>query len=370
MTDVDVIIVGGGIAGASLGAELAPSRSVLLLEMEDHPGYHATGRSVAFWEESYGGPSVQPLTTASGPLMQSPDPEFSDRSFLSPRGAIHIGTQDSATLRDAMLRDFGDTLAFRPMDAPALKAAIPGLRSQWTLGLAEPSCADIDAAALHQAYLRLLRRNGGGILTNSPLLSAHTVQDGWIVKAAGQDLSCRTLVNAAGAWADQVATICGIPPLGITPYQRTVVQLRTRSGPPDDMPVIMDLAGQFYFKPEGPGRLWLSPHDETLSDPCDAAPDELAVAEAIDRFEQVVDWKVEAVERKWAGLRSFSPDRLPVYGWDAGCDRFFWCAGQGGFGIQTAPAAAKMAAALLTGQPPEESVANVDPSPFAPSRFR
>ena len=157
--------------------------------------------------------------------------------------------------------------------------------------------------------------------------------------------------------------------LGITPYQRTVVQLRTVPGPPDAMPVVMDLAGRFYFKPEGAGRVWLSPHDETPADPCDAAPEELAVAEAIDRFEQVVDWKIEAVERKWAGLRSFAPDRLPIYGWDVACDRFFWSAGQGGFGMQTAPAAAKMAAALLTGDTPHMSVAHIDARSFSPARF-
>ncbi len=370
MTHVDIIVVGAGIAGASLGAELAASRSVLLLEMEEQPGYHATGRSVAFWEESYGGPAVKPLTTASGPLMRAPDPALSDRPFLSPRGALHIGTGEMAELRDAMLREFGDTsLLLKPLSAADLQAAIPGLRDGWTLGLAEPSCADIDAAAMHQAYLRLLRRRGGDVLTDVRLRSARAAAGGWTVEAGGRSLSCSVLVNAAGAWADEVAMLCGVRPLGIRPYQRTVVQLRTRPGPPVDLPVIMDLAGSFYFKPDGSGHVWLSPHDETPADPGDAAPEELAVAEAIDRFEQVVDWRIEAVERKWAGLRSFAPDRLPVYGRDAGNDRFFWCAGQGGFGIQTAPAGAKLAAALLTGEPSEESVAGIDAAPFSPARF-
>ena len=173
------------------------------------------------------------------------------------------------------------------------------------------------------------------------------------------------LVNAAGAWADEVAALAEVPPLVITPYRRTVVQLRTAPAPPAELPLVLDLGGQFYFKPEA-GKLWLSPHDEAPSPPCDAAPEELAVAEAIDRFEGVVDWQIERVEHKWAGLRSFAPDRLPVYGFDPGHPRFFWCVGQGGFGIQTAPAAADLAARLLLGEAP----GTVDPAPFLPGRFR
>ena len=171
------------------------------------------------------------------------------------------------------------------------------------------------------------------------------------------------------SWADPVARLCGAAPLGIQPYRRTVAQLRTDPPAPAGLPHVADIAGRFYFKPEAGGRLWLSPSDETPTDPCDAAPEELDVAIAIDRLEGVVDWQVRSVERKWAGLRTFAPDRLPVYGFDPAVPGFFWCAGQGGFGIQTAPAAARLAAAVLLGTNPHPSVSDIDPSAYAPTRL-
>lgn len=370
MKTADFVIVGAGMAGASLGAELAAHGSVILIEMEAQPGYHATGRSVAFWEESYGGPMVQPLTTASGPMMWTPEPDLSETPFLAARGAIHVGPAESAAVRDAMIADFsGSGVGLQRLDAAELRARIPGLRDDWTVGLAEPSCADIDAAAMHQAYLRLLKRRGGRVLTDTRLISGQREGRGWHVETSDGPIACGTLVNAAGAWVDEVAAACSVGPIGITPFRRTVVQLRTNPAAPSDLPVIMDLDGLFYFKPEGGGRIWLSPHDEEPSEPCDAAPEELAVAEAIDRFEKVVDWKIEAVERKWAGLRSFSPDRLPVYGFDPFAPGFFWFAGQGGFGIQTAPAAAKLGLALTTGLERDAAVAEIDAEVYAPDRF-
>ncbi len=353
----EVLIVGAGIAGASLGAALAAHGPVTLIEMEAQPGYHATGRSVAFWTESYGGPGVQPLTSASGPMLAA-------AGVLHRRGAVHIGRAADMGMRDALLADFAGSVALAPVDPRAL---VPGLRPEWNIGVAEPSCADIDAAALHAACLAAIRRAGGRIATATRLLSAEKAGQGWRVETTAGRLSADILVNAAGAWADEVAVQCGVAPLGIRPYRRTVVQLRTDPAPSPDGPVVLDLAGRFYFKPEGHGRLWLSPHDEVPSDPCDAAPEEMAVAEAIDRFQSAVDWRVEAVERRWAGLRSFAPDRLPVYGFDAQWPGFFWCAGQGGFGIQTAPAAAALCAALLTGAAPPP--AGIDPAIYAPERF-
>jgi D-arginine dehydrogenase len=177
------------------------------------------------------------------------------------------------------------------------------------------------------------------------------------------------LVNAAGAWADDVAEACGVRRLGFEPKRRTLVQLRVGQSGLRDLPLIDDADGSFYFKGEGDGTIWLSPHDEIPTDPCDAAPEEIDIATAIDRFEGVVDWPVERVERSWAGLRSFAPDRLPVYGFDPAAPHFFWCAGQGGFGIQTAPAAAKLAASVLLGEAPDPMVAHIDPAIFSPARF-
>jgi D-arginine dehydrogenase len=229
----------------------------------------------------------------------------------------------------------------------------------------EPDCRDIDVAGLHQHYLTAAKRGGVQVVCSARLTSVGHDRSGWrLTFADGREIAASVLVNAAGAWADPVAELAGVRPLGITPYRRTVAQVRTVPAPSAGLPLVLDLGEQFYFKPES-GRLWLSPHDETPSLPCDAAAEELDVAVAIDRLSQVVDWHVERVERRWAGLRSFAPDRLPVYGFDSGRENFFWFAGQGGFGIQTAPAAAKLAAGLLTGH----VGGSIDPQRYSPRRF-
>lgn len=371
MTDVDLLIVGAGMAGASLAAHVAAHRSTLIVEAEDAPGRHATGRSAAFYDESYGGAGVQPLTTASGGCLAHPDADMGGRSFLSPRGGIILARDDQADLLDAMRAEFADTaVVLRPADRTALTAAIPGLRGAWTHGLAQPHCEDIDVAALHQAYLALARRRGAQLITRAPMTAAFRRSDGrWQVQCGEQSITATTIVNAAGAWADAVADAAGVKPIGIAPYRRTIIQLRLGIDTSPQLPLCIDVGGEFYFKGEGAGRIWLSPHDETPDHPHDVAPEELDVAIAIDRFAQVVDWPIAAVERKWAGLRSFAPDRLPVYGFAADAPGFFWCAGQGGFGIQTAPAAAMLAAALLLDDAPDPRVAAIDPARYAAHRF-
>ncbi len=357
----DVIIAGAGIAGATLAAELAPHASVLLLEMEEAPGYHATGRSAAFWSETYGGPMIQPLTTASGPVLEA-------GGWLAPLGAIQIGREADRAKADAFLAAFeGSGIVLSPIDPHAV---IPGLREDWVVGVAEPTCAYIDVGGVHGDALARFRRAGGTVVTRAELLSATRHGADWLVETRAGSFAGGVLVDAAGAWADEVAVRAGVAPLGITPYRRTLVQLRTEPGAPEGMPHVASLGNDFYFKPEAGGRLWLSPHDETADVPHDVQPEELDIAIAIDRFEQVVDWRVAAVERRWAGLRSFAPDRLPVYGFDPAVPGFFWCAGQGGFGIQTAPAAARLAAALLIGGAPDRTVAAIDPAPYAPGRLR
>jgi D-arginine dehydrogenase len=366
----DVAIVGAGMAGASLASELAGHLSVLVLEQEDHPGYHATGRSVAFWSETYGGPHVRPLTQASHAFLSTPPAEFSETSFLTPRGALHIGQEQDAPARDAMVRAFADGALLQPVDHADLAARIPGLRPAWTVGLAEATTCDIDVGALHGAYLAEVRRKGGTLWTRATLASAERRVSGrWQLTTAAGICTADCIVNAAGAWADPVAISCGVAPLGITPLLRNVVQLRIDPAASAHLPLILDLGASFYFKPAGGGRLWLTPHDEEPATPGDAAPDDVAVATAIARLEQVVDWKVLAVERKWAGLRSFAPDRLPVYGFDPSASGFFWFAGQGGFGIQTAPAAARLAAAMILNQAPHASLRHIDAVRYAPGRF-
>lgn len=354
----DIAIVGGGIAGASLAALAAPHASVLLLEAEEQPGYHSTGRSAAFWSETYGGPGIQPLTTASHGGIAP---------FLEPLGSLHIGRADEAAAIDAFLAEFeGSGVALSACDPRAL---IPGLRPEWTLGVSEPSCAYIDVAAMHADYLAQARRAGARVVTDARMTGAARTGADWRIDSSAGGFAAGVLVNAAGAWADEVAVVAGARPIGIQPYRRTLVQLRTDPVPPEGLPHVAHIGGDFYLKPEAGGRLWVSPHDEIPTEPCDAQPEEIDVAIAIDRLEHVVDWRVAALERKWAGLRSFAPDRLPVYGFDPATPGFFWFAGQGGFGIQTAPAAAMLAAALLLDRKPDAAVRAIDPGRYSPARF-
>lgn len=356
----DIAIVGAGIAGASLAAELAPHARVLLLEAEDRPGYHATGRSAAFWSETYGGPGIQPLTTASHAALAG-------GGFLEPLGSLHIGRAEQRAAIESFLAEFeGSGVALEAVDP---RMMIAGLRPEWTLGVFEPSCAYIDVSGLHAAYLAAATRAGAALVLSAGLDAARRDSGGWRIETRAGGFEAGILVDAAGAWADPVAQAAGVRSLGIRPYRRTMVQLRTDPAPPAGSPLVADIGGSFYFKPEAGDRVWLSPHDEIASDPCDARPEELDVAIAIDRFESAVDWRVAKLEHKWAGLRSFAPDRLPVYGFDSAAPGFFWFAGQGGFGIQTAPAAAKLAAALLLGTSPDSAVAAIDAARYSPARF-
>ncbi len=352
-------IVGAGIAGASLAAGLAGHGRVALIEAEDRPGYHATGRSAAFWTESYGGPMVFPLTAASGPFLER-------HGLVTPRGALTLARADEAAGLEAFAAEFeGLGVRVERLDRAQIEARLPGLRAEWRHGVLEPDCSDIDVAGLHQLWLGQARRGGAELLCRARLARAERSNGHWRIELEdGRSLSADVLINAAGAWADDVAVRCGARPLGMQPLRRTMAQLDCGKRVPDDLPLTLGFDGSFYFKPEA-GKLWLSPHDEIPSPPCDAAPDEIDVAQAIDRFEQVVDWPVRRLEHKWAGLRTFSPDRLPLYGFDPAAAGFFWFAGQGGFGIQTAPAAAELAVGLLLGQ----AGGAVDPAPYGPARF-
>ncbi|WP_257549649.1 FAD-binding oxidoreductase [Sphingopyxis sp. DBS4] len=369
-SSTDVLIVGAGIAGASLAAALAPYRRILMIEAEDAPGYHATGRSAAFWQETYGGPGVQPLSIASFDDLQNPPSEFSARGFLSPRTAVNLARRGDAAAVDAFVAGFAaGGVPMERMSATGIARLVPGIRPEWSEAAFEASCSDIDVGGLHAAYLRAAKRAGAGLATRARLDSARSTGAGWEVRLGDETVRANLIVNAAGAWADRVAEACGAAPLGIQPYRRTVIQLRLDYPVPASLPLVIDIGGNFYFKGESEGRIWLSPHDETPSPPCDAAPEELDVALAIERLRQVVDWPVAAVERKWAGLRSFAPDRLPVFGADACVPGFVWCAGQGGFGIQTSPAISALLAAELGAPAPEGAIGRVDPAPYAPSRL-
>jgi D-arginine dehydrogenase len=290
--------------------------------------------------------------------------------MLSPRGALYVGRAEDEAEIEAFISRFaesGDSI--ERLGRAALERQVPGIRPAWQHAISEPACADIDVAGLHQHYLARARTGGVELRCRARLEAAEREGEGWRLSfGSAGEVRARILVNAAGAWADPAARIAGANPLGVEPLRRTVAQLRVAPAPPRELPLVLDISGAFYFKPEH-GKLWLSPHDETPCAPCDAAPEELDVALAIDRFEQVVDWRIEAVEHKWAGLRSFAPDRLPVYGFDMSVPGFFWFAGQGGFGIQTAPAAARLGAQLLLGLPRDAMTEGLVPELYAPIRF-
>ena len=361
----DILIVGGGIAGASLGARLAADKMrVLLIEAADHCGRHSTGRSAAFWQASLGGDTPERrLSLASKPMFDEGWPG-SETPLLRRRGAIHL-TGPCGEVMEEAAELAGDYAPVR-LDREELDRLVPGLREQWTGAWYEQSCADIEVAAFHNACLAAIRRNGGEVRTDSALVSASGEDGGWKISTSAGEVEAGVLVNAAGAWGDEIAERAGVPTLGLEPRRRTVVQLRVGKSGLRDLPLVTDLHQSFYFKGEGDQSVWVCPLDETVVDPCDAAPEEIDVAVAIDRFEQAFDWPVEAVERKWAGLRTFAPDRRMKLGFDPLAEGFFWCVGQGGMGIQTAPAASLLCANLIKGEALPEDLRGTDPEDFAP----
>jgi D-arginine dehydrogenase len=367
----DIIIIGAGMAGASAAAELSRDRRVLVLERESHPGAHATGRSAALYSTIYGNAPVRALTRASRTVLQQ-GLEGDGDGVLSPRGSLFIATQRQGPRLDAFaaLPDVaGQT---RRLSAHETLELVPFLRSEVVAGgVLEPGAMDIDVHRLHQAYLRRARQ-GGAVLRTDASVVALSREDGvWSVKGPGGEDRAPVLINAAGAWADAVAALAGLPPLGLTPLRRTIALV----DPPamdrfETAPHVIDIDEKFYFKPDA-GRLLLTPADETPSPPCDAAAEDFAIALAIDRIQAVAHLKVAHIRAKWAGLRTFAPDRTPVVGFDPRAPGFFWLAGQGGYGIQTAPAMARAAAALARGEGlPRDLVAEgVEPGALSPDRF-
>jgi D-arginine dehydrogenase len=368
MEHIDVLIVGGGIAGASLGARLAGGRKVAIVEAEDLCGRHATGRSAAFWQASLGGDSPERrLSIASKPMFDGNWPG-SDTSLLRARGALHLTGPCGEAPPE--LGGLAGEFSLVHLGRPEIDRLIPGLREQWTGAWYEASCADIEVAAFHNACLKAVRRQGGEVRTDASFIGATRAGSGWRVETSSGPIEAAIIVNAAGAWGDEVAQRADIEPLGLTALRRTVVQLRVGRTGLRDVPFVTDSHESFYFKGEGDNSVWVCPLDETLVEPCDVAPEEIDVATAIDRFEKAIDWPVEAVERKWAGLRTFAHDRGMKFGFDPATEGFFWCVGQGGMGIQTAPAASLLCAALINGEQLPAELDGIDPADFAPRSNR
>jgi len=345
----DVVVVGGGIAGASVACELAAHGSVALVEQEPQLAHHTTGRSAAVFAESYEAPEVRALTRAArgGFALAA---EEAGTPILTPRPTLLIaGPEECGALQALAASD----AALRALDAQEALELCPVLRPKRLAGAAIDAAAqDIDVLALHQHFVRVGRSRGLEVRASSRLTTARRVGDAWVLTVGGETLHAALVVDAAGAWADDVAQRCGVTPLGMRPLRRTAVVARTAGTLVDPAwPFVMDVADRFYFRPEGPHVL-CSPEDETPSPPCDARPEETDVALILDRVNAATNLGLRSVVSAWAGLRTFSPDRLPVVGRDVGVPGFVWLVGQGGFGIMTAPAMARLGAAAVLGAEP------------------
>jgi len=368
----DVLVIGAGMAGASAAAEIARTHSVTLLERESQPGYHSTGRSAALFSETYGNAVVRALSRASRDFLFAPPADFTPHALVRERGSLHIARADQLDRLKAFLALPDVAANAKGIDAAEAHRRCPLLRSGYAAAAAfEPNAADVDVHALHQGYLKLARARGGVLVTDADAMSLEWTQGRWTVHTPAGRFTAPVLVNAAGAWADTVAQRAGLAPLGITPLRRTAVLVDPPLGLKiDNLPNTIDIEELFYFKPDA-GLIFLSPADETPSPPCDAQPDEMDVAIAIERVQAAAAIDVTHVRRKWAGLRSFAPDRSPVIGFDGHAKGFFWLAGQGGYGIQTAPAAAALAASLIRdgGVPGSLAAYRVDERDVSPRRF-
>jgi D-arginine dehydrogenase len=368
----DVVVVGAGIAGASVAAELAATLGVVVLEMEEQPGYHTTGRSAAVFAECYGNRVVRALTRASRSFLEA-SPAGAEAPLLARRGWLTIARPDQlehlADLERELLANGGKVE--RLGEARALELVPILRRGRLAAALLDPSAMDVDVHALHQLYLGRLRRAGGETVTGARVLALARSGEVWQVHTARGDFATPIVVDAAGAWADEVGRLAGAAPVGLVPMRRTALILDLPRGTrAAGWPLTVDADESFYFKPEA-GRLLVSPADETPSPPCDARPEDLDVAIAIDRLVSACDLEVRHVARRWAGLRSFVADRSPVAGFDPRVPGFFWLAGQGGYGIQTAPALSRLAAALVRGEPVPADIAaeGVSPADLSPERL-
>ncbi|MBX9947271.1 MAG: FAD-binding oxidoreductase, partial [Reyranella sp.] len=359
MQDFDFAIIGAGIAGVSAAYHLAPQRAsgagVVILEREHVPAYHTTGRSAALHSETYGSAEIRAITVASGRFYRKPPQGFADHPLLTPRGALIAGRADQEAALKAAAADYARLVpSVRWLDPGETLRRQPLLRPEAAAGGAifEPEADDMDVAAIHGGFLKGARAAGAVLRLNAEVTALDRKGARWIVRLGdGETVSAGTVVNAAGAWADVVAALAGAAPVGLVPKRRTAF---TFDSPPDlaqkgldlaSLPMVIDFDESFYFKPEV-GQFLGSLADETPSPPCDAQPEEIDVATAVDRIETATTLTIRRIKSKWAGLRSFVADKNLVVGYDPAVAGLFWLAGQGGYGIQTAAAAGRLAADL------------------------
>ena len=366
MRSFDAVVIGGGIAGVSAAYSLTTrGADVVVVEREDSLAAHSTGRSAAQYIETYGGPVNQALTVASREFLLSDADGLAGDTVLSRRPSLWVGKEawleELERLRLEML-PLSPGLAL--LEPPEVLAHCPVLDPVWVAGgVLEPDSYDIDVAGLHQAFLRGARRGGATVVRASAVVALEHLRGHWKVRTATGSFGAPVVVNAAGAWADEIARMAGVGTLGLTPLRRTIFTFAAPGDlPADDVwrwPLVADIAGDFYFKPEGPSQLLGSPADETPDMPCDARATELDVARGIDAVNGATTLGVRAVRSVWAGLRTFTPDRHPVAGLDGSAEGFVWCAGQGGTGIQTSPAMGEVVASAACGMPPPAPLAGL-----------
>ena len=371
----DTLIIGAGIAGASLGYRLAGQQKVLLLEREAQPGYHSTGRSAAMFMEAYGTPQIQALTRASRAFYEAPPQGFCEHPLLEPRGCLYVASlEQRALLEQTHAQNLANGTEVSLLDRDAALALVPSLRGENLAGaVLEAGAMDLDVHALHQGFLRGYRAAGGELHCNAELIQAWYLDDLWQVELGdGSRVQARQLVNAAGAWADRVAEQCGVARIGLQPCRRSAF---TFPGPADQdfahWPAVIGVDESFYFKPDA-GQLLGSPANADPVEPQDAAPEELDVALGIYNIEAMTTLAIRRPSHTWAGLRSFVADGDLVIGFDAHAPAFFWLAAQGGYGIQSAAGASRLAADLLLGQPlcPGLVSQGVAPERLSPARFQ
>lgn len=352
VVEIDAVVIGAGMAGASAAYFLAPHARVAVLEREAHPGMHATGRSAALFSETYGSAQVRALSRATRPFLEHPPDGFASHPILTPRGTVIIGGADKVddviAMRDAMLPFTGD-LAL--LSQGELRAMVPVLRPEAAcIGLLEPGAADIDVNELHQGFLRGLRARGGQLRTNVEIVAIERGPGHWYVDAGDTVYRTPLVLNAAGAWVDQVANLAGVRPLGIEPRRRSAFLFEAPEGM--DMarwPFVIDADESFYFKPDA-GLLLGSAANADPVLPHDVQPEELDIAMGIYRIEEATTLSIRRPVRTWAGLRSFVADGDLVGGFAADAPGFFWVAAQGGYGIQTSAAMGEACASLVLGR--------------------
>lgn len=372
MEQVDFLVIGGGISGASAGCELAALGKTLVVETESQPGYHSTGRSAAMFTPNFGNPSVRAVNAASWSFYANPPDGFADAPLLMRRGALTLARPGEEGKLDAIIAAARPEHPIERIDAATARGLAPVVKPDWIgAGALERGVADMDVAAMHQGFLRFLRRRGGELACSAPLTRLERRDGFWRATCGGREIVARIVVNAAGAWGDAVGVMAGARPQGLVPKRRTALTTDAPQGLAlADMPLV-DFAGEpAYLRPD-PAGIMASLGDETPAEPHDVQPDDMDIALIVDWLETRTLVQVRRAPRAWAGLRSFVEDKCPVVGFDPDCEGFFWLIAQGGYGIMMAPALSRLSASLCaTGEAPADlAAAGVDAEGFAPGRF-